>query len=32
LALLGLAPNDWFTSTMAAQPADSFSRGIIWQR
>ncbi|TKB68791.1 MAG: hypothetical protein E8D52_07325 [Nitrospira sp.] len=32
LALLGLAPNDWFASTMATQPTDSFSRGIIWQR
>jgi NADH-quinone oxidoreductase subunit M len=32
LVLLGLAPNDWFASTMATQPADSFSRGIIWQR
>lgn len=32
LVLLGLAPNDWFASTMATQPADSFSRGILWQR
>ena len=32
LVLLGLVPNDWFASTMATQPADSFSRGIIWQR
>ena len=31
LALLGLAPNDWFASVMATQPADAFSRGIIWQ-
>jgi NADH-quinone oxidoreductase subunit M len=32
LALLGLAPNDWFASTMVTQPVDTFSRGFVWQR
>jgi NADH-quinone oxidoreductase subunit M len=32
LALLGLAPNDWFSSTMVTQPVDTFSRGFVWQR
>jgi NADH-quinone oxidoreductase subunit M len=32
LALLGLAPNDWFASTMETPPIDTFSRGIVWQR
>lgn len=32
LALLGLAPNDWFASTMVTQPADTFTQGIVWQR
>lgn len=32
LTLLGLAPNDWFASTVVIPPTDPFSRGIIWQQ
>lgn len=32
LALLGLAPNNWFSSPMATQPVDGVSRGTIWQQ
>jgi NADH-quinone oxidoreductase subunit M len=32
LVVLGLTPNDWFSSPMATQAVDTFSRGILWQR
>lgn len=32
LVVLGLAPNGWFASATATEPADALSRGITWHR